>query len=138
MFGFTSESGMAQYTDEFIICTDGRSPDTCRDTEVLPDEDGIVVWGRREYGNTLCVGVGFEPQDTDCSFTGASYRGFDCRTTQNPSFARRVPAGDDMAVACGLISPLPNGNYSARATRNSCFDDKPICGNFVLVDTVPE
>jgi hypothetical protein len=126
---------MAQYTGEFVICTDGSSPDNCRATQIFPGEDGVVVWGR-DLGSRLCAGVGFVPQETDCVFTGDSFNGFDCFRIQD-IFGARVPAGLDLAIACGDVSPLPDGNYSAMATRSSCFDDVGVCQNFTLVPITP-
>jgi hypothetical protein len=126
----------AQYTGEFVICTDGSSPDNCRATALPADPDtGVITWGR-DLGSTLCAGVGFVPQDSDCLFTGESFNGFDCTRVQDV-FGARVPAGLDLAIACGDISPLPNGNYSAMAIRSSCFDDVGVCQNFVLTDITP-
>lgn len=130
-----SAPAMAQYTGEFVICTDGSSPDNCRATALTPDETGVITWGRN-LGSILCAGVGFVPQDTDCTFFGNSFREFDCTTTQDV-FAARVPAGIDLAIACGDVSPLPNGNYSAMATRNNCFEDVGVCQNWILTDITP-
>jgi len=130
-----SFAARAQYTGEFVICTDGRSADNCRATALTPDESGVITWGR-DLGSSLCAGVGFVPQDTDCTFFGDSFREFDCRQVQDV-FGARVPAGGDLAIACGDVSPLPNGNYSAMATRNNCFDDVGVCQNFVLTDITP-
>jgi hypothetical protein len=94
-----------------------------------------VFWSRA-FGSTLCAGVGIVPQDSDCTFFGDSYNGFDCQRVQDV-FGARVRAGDDLAIGCGDVSPLPDGNYSAQATRSSCFDDVPVCGNFVLVTATP-
>ena len=132
---FASTRAMAQYTGEFVICTDGSSPDNCRATALPPDETGVITWGR-DLGNNLCAGVGIVPQDTDCVFFGNSFREFDCTRTQDV-FGARVPAGIDLAIACGDVSPLPNGNYSAMATRNNCFDDVGVCQNWVLTDITP-
>jgi hypothetical protein len=82
------------------------------------------------------AGVGFVPQDTECIFFGNSFNGFDCQRTQD-IFGARVPAGLDLAIACGDVSPLPNGNYSAMATRNNCFQDVGVCQNFILTDITP-
>ena len=130
-----SAPAMAQYTGEFVICTNGTSADNCRATALPIDDSGIVTWGR-DLGSNLCAGVGFVPQDTDCTFFGNSFNGFDCHSTQDV-FGARVPAGGDMAIACGTIEPLPNGNYSAMATRNNCFDDVGVCQNFILTDITP-
>ncbi len=126
---------MAQYTGEFVICTDGSNPDNCRATALTPDETGVITWGR-DLGSNLCAGVGFVPQDTECIFFGNSFNGFDCQRTQD-IFGARVPAGLDLAIACGDVSPLPNGNYSAMATRNNCFQDVGVCQNFILTDITP-
>ncbi len=126
---------MAQYTGEFVICTDGSNPDNCRATALTPDETGVITWGR-DLGSSLCAGVGFVPQDTECIFFGNSFNGFDCQRTQD-IFGARVPAGLDLAIACGDVSPLPNGNYSAMATRNNCFEDVGVCQNFILTDITP-
>ncbi len=127
---------LAQYTGEFVICTDGRSPDNCRATALPADPDtGVVVWGR-DLGSSLCAGVGFVPQDTDCFFTGESFNGFGCTRGQD-TFRALVPAGLDLAVACGDVSPLPNGNYSAMAIGSTCFADVGVCQNFVLTDITP-
>src|SRR5215831_11784799 len=128
-FGFIGTKSTAQFTDEFVMCIDGSSADNCRNSAILPDPDtGIVNWGRFAYGQTACVGVGFVQQDTDCLFTGSSYNGFDCIRTQD-TFGARVPAGGDMAIACGDLSPLDDGNYSAKAFRSSCFDGQSACQN---------
>ncbi len=120
----------AQYTGEFIICIDGSSVDACRNTAIPPENNGSVIWFR-DYGSTLCVGVGIVPQKTDCSFRGDSNLGFDCGRRQDSFFAL-VRAGDDLAISCGLVSPLPDGNYSAGTTSNTCFDELFLCQNFIL------
>ena len=119
------QSAMAQYTGEFIVCTDGSSADACRASAIDPDDFGIVTWFR-SFGAVACAGVGIVPQDQDCIFRGRSYRGFDCTTTQD-SFAARVLAGGDLAIACGDISPLPDGEYSFGTTDNTCFTDDNLC-----------
>jgi hypothetical protein len=127
-----AQRALAQYTGEIVVCTDGRSPDACRATQIPADPNtGVVTWSR-SLGSTLCFGVGIVPQDTDCNFFGNSYNGFDCHQIQDIFFAR-VAAGLDLAIGCGDIAPLDDGNYSAQATRNNCFDDTAVCGNFVLV-----
>ena len=131
----TSAPAAAQYTGEFVICTDGSSADNCRATALPVQDDGTIIWGR-DLGSTLCAGVGFVPQDVDCFFTGDSFNGFGCLRIQDV-FGARVPAGGDMAIACGDVSPLPNGNYSAMATRASCFDDVGVCQNWILTDVTP-
>ena len=132
---FIGQGAMAQFTGEFIICTDGSSIDNCRASALTPDEFGIVTWGR-DLGSNLCAGVGFVPQDTDCTFGGNSFRGLDCVITQD-RFGARALAGDDLAIGCGPIDPLPNGEYSAQALRSSCFDDQSVCQPFVLTDITP-
>ncbi len=132
---FVAQGAMAQFTGEFVICTDGSSIDNCRASALPADELGIVTWGR-DLGSTLCAGVGFVPQDTDCTFGGNSFNGFGCVRTQD-FFGARAPAGADLAIACGDIEPLPNGEYSAQALRSSCFVDQSICQPFVLTDITP-
>src|SRR6516164_7556062 len=134
-FVLAAAPALAQYTGEFVICTDGSSADNCRATALPVQDDGTIIWGR-DLGNTLCAGVGFVPQDVDCFFTGDSFNGFGCLRIQDV-FGARVLAGGDMAIACGDIGPLPNGNYSAMATRASCFDDVGVCQNFILTDVTP-
>src|SRR5215831_9000961 len=100
MMVLSGSIAMAQYTGEFVICTDGSSPDNCRGSQIPPDPNtGIVTWSRG-LGSTLCVGVGIVPQDSDCTFLGDSYNGFDCQRVQDV-FGARVSAGVDMAIACG-------------------------------------
>lgn len=129
VFGFASEKAMAQYTGEFVICQDGTSPDTCRATAVPPDADGVVRWDRSALGNIICAGVGIVPQAGDCDFTGASFLGFDCAGPVINIFQTTVPAGQDMAIACSDTTPLPSGNYSAKATGNTCFGGESVCQN---------
>lgn len=128
--GFLGQSAAAQYTGEFIICTDGSSADACRNSALPPDDDGTITWFRG-FGFNLCAGVGIVPQDTDCNFFGNSYQGFDCTTIQDRFFAR-APAGSDLAFACGDVSPLPDGQYSLGTTGNTCFDEAFLCQNFIL------
>ena len=127
---FLGQSAMAQYTGEFIICTDGSSADACRNSALPPDDDGTITWFR-DKGSNLCAAVGFVPQDTDCIFFGDSYRGFDCTAIQD-RFAARALAGSDLAIACGDVSPLPDGQYSLGTTNNTCFDDTNLCQNLIL------
>ena len=128
--GFLGQSAKAQYTGEFIICTDGSSADACRNSALPPDDDGTITWSR-SFGFNLCAAVGFVPQDTDCIFFGDSYRGFDCTAFQD-RFAARALAGSDLAIACGDVSPLDDGQYSLGTTNNTCFDDVNLCQNFIL------
>src|SRR5260370_35896150 len=132
---FIAQGAWAQFTGEFIICTDGSSIDNCRATALPADEFGIVTWGR-DLGNNLCAGVGFVPQETDCTFSGNSFNGFDCARIQD-FFGARAPAGADLACACGGIGTWRNGEFSAQARRSSCFDDQSICQPFVLTDITP-
>jgi hypothetical protein len=132
--GFVGQSAMAQYTGEFLICTDGRSADACRNTALPVEDDGSIIWFR-DFGSTLCAAVGFEPQEQDCTFFGSSYNGFDCFRVQDLFASRVVPAGGDLAIACGDVSQLFDGQYSLGTTRNTCFEDTVfgnLCQNFVL------
>ncbi len=128
--GFLGQSAMAQYTGEFIICTDGSSADACRKSALPPDDNGVVTWFR-DFGFNLCAGVGFVPQEQECRFFGDSYRGFDCTVIQDRFFAR-APAGADLAFACGDVDPLDDGFYSLGTTNNDCFDDVNLCQPFIL------
>jgi hypothetical protein len=127
---FLGQSARAQYTGEFIICTDGSSADACRKSALPPDDDGTITWFR-DFGSNLCAGVGIVPQETDCNFFGDSYRGFGCTAFQD-RFGARVPAGEDLALACGDVSPLDDGQYSLGTTDNTCFTDDNLCLNFIL------
>jgi len=64
-FVLAAAPAIAQYTGEFVICTDGSSADNCRATALPVQDDGTIIWGR-DLGNILCAGVGFVPQDVDC------------------------------------------------------------------------
>ncbi len=128
-------AAFAQYTGEFVICVDGSSPDNCRASALPVQNDGSIIWGR-DLGTNLWAGVGIVPQDTQCLFTGNSFNGFDCSRVQD-IFGTRTPAGDDLAIACGDVGPLPNGQFSLMPIRSSCFDDVGPCQNFVLTDITP-
>ncbi len=137
MLVLSSERAMAQYTGEFIFCTDPTDAGTCRATTIPPDADGVVIWDRAVNGNIVCAGVGFVPQDTDCNFTGNSFLGHDCTGMVLNQFSALVPAGGDLAIACSNTMPLPPGNYSAKATGNDCFGGESDCRNLTLVNIAP-
>jgi len=129
-------SAFAQYTCEFVICLDGSSPDNCRNSALPIQNDGSVIWGR-DLGTLLCAGAGIVPQDTDCTFLLYFFNGWDCVRIRE-AFSERVTAGVDMALACGDVAPLPNGDFSLLIAENSCFlDDRSLCQNFTLTDVTP-
>jgi hypothetical protein len=125
------DKAMAQFTGEFILCIDGSSSEACRKSQIPADKDGIIYWFR-DYGSIACAGVGFEPQKEDCIFQGFDYNGLEC-AGHGTFFAARVLAGDDLAIACGNTSVLPDGPYSAKATSSSCFEGESVCQPFYIL-----
>ncbi|MBI1746414.1 MAG: hypothetical protein HYR55_07480 [Acidobacteria bacterium] len=133
VLGVSSEMAMAQYSGEVFFCTDGSSAGACRASVVPAGEDGVTVWDRAALGMIVCAGVGIVPQEADCNFSGVSHAGHSCVGPVLNQFQALVPAGDDAAVACSDTTPLPAGNYSARAIDNDCFGGGSSCGNLTTV-----
>lgn len=131
----SSASAFAQYTGEFVICLDDSSPDSCRQSALPIQNDGSVIWGR-DLGIRLCAGLGIVPQDRDCSFLAYVFTGWDCMGRIQDGFGAPAPAGAKMALVCGDVSRLPNGDFSLMA-ESGCFEDLSVCQNFTLTDVTP-
>ena len=133
LIGLTSDRAMAQFTDEFIFCTDGSTPDSCRATAIAPNPDGTVTWDRAELGSTVCWGAGYVARPTDCGFFDYSYAGL--RSCPGIGFSFSVAwsfPGWDLAIDCATLPPefVPPMDLSLRYIGSNCFfsGDISACG----------
>lgn len=133
VLGLTTDKAMAQFTDEIFLCTDGSSPDACRQSALDPDPNtGVVNWDRASYGSNLCAGVGITPQENRCTIMIAAYPSRNCVDPSLIEAPGAAEAGTDLFIFCADITGLPSGAYSGKAINSSCFEGQSPCLDFNL------